>query len=61
MHRPKFRSLFPSASTPNSQARLIAQNVIEQIMDIIRQRQVSFGVFSGDDNLTIPLIAAGAL
>ncbi len=61
MCRPKFRSLCHYASTPNSQAILIAQNVIEKIMDIIRQRQVSFGVFSGDDNLTIRLIAAGAL
>ena len=31
-----------------------------QIMDIIRQRKASFGVLSGDDNLTMPLIAAGA-
>jgi len=33
---------------------------MEQIMDIIRQRKASFGVLSGDDNLTMPLIAAGA-
>ena len=61
MRRPKFRSLCHYASTPNSQARLLAQNVIEKTIDIIRQGQVFFGVFSGDDNLTIPLIAAGAL
>lgn len=29
-------------------------------MDIIRQRKPGFGVLSGDDNLTMPLIAAGA-
>ena len=37
-----------------------ASGNIEQIMDIIRQRKASFGVLSGDDNLTMPLIAAGA-
>lgn len=37
-----------------------ASGNMEQIMDIIRQRKVSFGVLSGDDNLTMPLIAAGA-
>ena len=37
-----------------------ASGNMEQIMDIIRQRQASFGVLSGDDNLTMPLIAAGA-
>jgi len=37
-----------------------ASGNMEQIMDIIRQREVSFGVLSGDDNLTMPLIAAGA-
>ena len=37
-----------------------ASGNMEQIMDIIRQRHASFGVLSGDDNLTMPLIAAGA-
>ena len=37
-----------------------ASGNMEQIMDIIRQRKASFGVLSGDDNLTMPLIAAGA-
>ncbi|MFM8595464.1 MAG: 4-hydroxy-tetrahydrodipicolinate synthase [Flavobacteriales bacterium] len=37
-----------------------ASGNMEQIMDIIRQRKPEFGVLSGDDNLTMPLIAAGA-
>jgi 4-hydroxy-tetrahydrodipicolinate synthase len=37
-----------------------ASGNMEQIMDIIRQRKPNFGVLSGDDNLTMPLIAAGA-
>ena len=37
-----------------------ASGNMEQIMDIMRQRKASFGVLSGDDNLTMPLIAAGA-
>lgn len=37
-----------------------ASGNMEQIMDIIRQRKPHFGVLSGDDNLTMPLIAAGA-
>jgi 4-hydroxy-tetrahydrodipicolinate synthase len=37
-----------------------ASGNMEQIMDIIRQRKSGFGVLSGDDNLTMPLIAAGA-
>lgn len=31
-----------------------------QIMDIIRQRPPGFGVFSGDDPIVLPLMAAGA-
>lgn len=31
-----------------------------QIMEILRHRPASFGVWSGDDNLTLPLIALGA-
>jgi len=37
-----------------------ASGNMEQIMDIIRLRKPNFGVLSGDDNLTMPLIAAGA-
>ena len=37
-----------------------ASGNMEQIMDIIRQRKTGFAVLSGDDNLTMPLIAAGA-
>ena len=37
-----------------------ASGNMEQIMDIMRQRKPGFGVLSGDDNLTMPLIAAGA-
>ena len=37
-----------------------ASGNMEQIMDIIRQQPADFGVLSGDDNLTMPLIAAGA-
>ena len=37
-----------------------ASGNMEQIMDIIRQRPADFGVLSGDDNLTMPLIATGA-
>lgn len=37
-----------------------ASGNMEQIMDVIRQRKPGFGVLSGDDNLTMPLIAAGA-
>ncbi|MFM8243985.1 MAG: dihydrodipicolinate synthase family protein, partial [Crocinitomicaceae bacterium] len=33
---------------------------MEQIMEIIRLRKPDFGVLSGDDALTMPLIAAGA-
>ena len=32
-----------------------------QIMDIIRQQPEGFGVLSGDDALTLPMIAAGAV
>ncbi len=31
-----------------------------QIMEILRHRPAGFGVWSGDDNLTLPLIALGA-
>jgi 4-hydroxy-tetrahydrodipicolinate synthase len=48
------------AELPNVVAVKEASGNMEQIMDIIRQRKPSFGVLSGDDNLTMPLIAAGA-
>lgn len=33
---------------------------MDQIMEIIRLRKPNFGVISGDDAITMPLIAAGA-
>jgi len=33
---------------------------VAQIMDILRSRPAGFGVWSGDDNLTLPLVALGA-
>jgi 4-hydroxy-tetrahydrodipicolinate synthase len=48
------------AELPNVVAVKEASGNMEQIMDIIRQRKPGFGVLSGDDNLTMPLIAAGA-
>ena len=48
------------AELPNVVAVKEASGNMEQIMDIIRQRKLGFGVLSGDDNLTMPLIAAGA-
>ena len=37
-----------------------ASGNMEQIMEIIRLRPAGFGVLSGDDAITMPLIAAGA-
>ncbi len=37
-----------------------ASGNMEQIMEIIRMRNADFGLLSGDDALTMPLIAAGA-
>lgn len=37
-----------------------ASGNMEQMMQIIKYRPSGFGVLSGDDNLTMPLIAAGA-
>lgn len=48
------------AELPNVVAVKEASGNMEQIMDIMRQRKPGFGVLSGDDNLTMPLIAAGA-
>ena len=48
------------AELPNVVAVKEASGNMEQIMDFIRQRKPGFGVLSGDDNLTMPLIAAGA-
>lgn len=45
---------------PNVVAVKEASGNMEQIMDIIRLRKPGFAVLSGDDNLTMPLIAAGA-
>ncbi|NDB36691.1 MAG: 4-hydroxy-tetrahydrodipicolinate synthase, partial [Flavobacteriia bacterium] len=48
------------AEIPNIVAVKEASGNMEQIMQIIKYRPNGFGVLSGDDNLTLPLIAAGA-
>ncbi|MFM7758669.1 MAG: 4-hydroxy-tetrahydrodipicolinate synthase [Crocinitomicaceae bacterium] len=48
------------AEIPNIVAMKEASGNLEQIMEIIRLRKPDFGVLSGDDALTMPLIAAGA-
>ena len=48
------------AEIPNIVAVKEASGNMEQIMEIIRLRPDGFGVLSGDDALTMPLIAAGA-
>ena len=48
------------AEFPNIVAMKEASGNMEQIMEIIRLRKPDFGVLSGDDALTMPLIAAGA-
>ena len=48
------------AEIPNIVAMKEASGNMEQIMEIIRQRPDGFGVLSGDDALTMPLIAVGA-
>lgn len=48
------------AEVPNIVAVKEASGNMEQIMQIIKHRPNGFGVLSGDDNLTMPLIAAGA-
>jgi 4-hydroxy-tetrahydrodipicolinate synthase len=48
------------AEVPNIVAMKEASGNMEQIMEIIRLRPEGFGVLSGDDALTMPLIAAGA-
>lgn len=48
------------AKIPNIVAMKEASGNMEQIMEIIRLKPEGFGVLSGDDNLTMPLIAAGA-
>ena len=48
------------AEIPNVVAVKEASGNMEQIMEIIRTRKPDFGVLSGDDAITMPLIAAGA-
>jgi 4-hydroxy-tetrahydrodipicolinate synthase len=48
------------AEIPNIVAMKEASGNMEQIMEIIRLRKPDFGILSGDDALTMPLIAAGA-
>ena len=49
------------AEIPNIVASKEASGNMEQIMQIIKDCPSDFGVISGDDNLTMPLIAAGAV
>ncbi len=48
------------AEIPNIVAVKEASGNMEQIMEIIRLKPKGFGVLSGDDAITMPLIAAGA-
>lgn len=48
------------AEIPNIVAVKEASGNIDQIMEIIRLRKPDFGVISGDDAITMPLITAGA-
>jgi 4-hydroxy-tetrahydrodipicolinate synthase len=48
------------AEIPNIVAVKEASGNMDQIMEIIRLRKPNFGVLSGDDAITMPLIAAGA-
>jgi 4-hydroxy-tetrahydrodipicolinate synthase len=48
------------AEIPNLVAVKEASGNMEQIMEIIRLKPEGFGVLSGDDAITMPLIAAGA-
>ena len=48
------------AEIPNIVAMKEASGNMEQIMEIIRLKKPEFGLLSGDDAITMPLIAAGA-
>ena len=48
------------AEIPTIVAMKEASGNMEQIMEIIRLRKPGFGVLSGDDAITMPLVAAGA-
>lgn len=48
------------AKISNVVAMKEASGNMEQIMELIRLRPVGFGILSGDDAITMPLIAAGA-
>lgn len=48
------------AKIPNIVAMKEASGSMEQIMELIRLRPEGFGILSGDDAITLPLIAAGA-
>ncbi len=48
------------AEIPNIVAMKEASGNMEQIMDLIRLKPNGFGILSGDDALTMPLIATGA-
>jgi 4-hydroxy-tetrahydrodipicolinate synthase len=48
------------SNIPNIVAMKDASGSMEQIMKLIRLRPEGFGILSGDDAITMPLIAAGA-
>ena len=48
------------AKISNVVAMKEASGNMEQIMELIRLRPEGFGILSGDDAITMPLIAAGA-
>jgi len=48
------------AEIPNIVAMKEASGNMEQIMDLIRLKPQGFGILSGDDAITMPLIATGA-
>ncbi len=48
------------AEIPNIVAMKEASGNMEQIMEVIRLKKSGFGLLSGDDAITMPLIAAGA-
>ena len=48
------------AEVPNIVAIKEASGDLGQVMEILRRRSAGFGVLSGDDALTLPMLAAGA-
>ena len=54
------RTLLRLAEHPNLAAVKEASGLLGQIMEILRDRPAGFGVLSGDDAFTLPLMALGA-